>query len=73
MKITIDESLCEGHEMYGAAPEVFEVGEDDLSHVIATDFDDALRAKAERAARSVHVRQSRSSLKASASGAAAPH
>ncbi len=34
------------------APEVFEVGEGDLSHVIATDFDDALRTKAERAARS---------------------
>tara|TARA_B100000676_G_scaffold58035_1_gene57093 strand:- start:535 stop:726 length:192 start_codon:yes stop_codon:yes gene_type:complete len=53
MKITIDESLCEGHaKCMERAPEVFEVGEDDLSHVIATDFDDALRAKAERAARS---------------------
>jgi len=53
MKITVDHSLCEGHaKCMGRAPEVFEVDNEDLSQVIATDLDAELLAKVERAVRS---------------------
>ena len=53
MKIVVDHTLCEGHaKCMERAPEVFEVDDDDLSQVIATNLDEALQAKAERAARS---------------------
>lgn len=53
MKIVVDHSLCEGHaKCMERAPEVFEVDDDDLSQVIATNLNEDLLAKAERAARS---------------------
>ena len=53
MKITVDHSLCEGHaKCMERAPEVFEVDDEDLSQVIATNLDAELLAKVERAVRS---------------------
>lgn len=52
MKVVVSEDLCEGHgkcEM--AAPEVFELREDDLSHVLVDDVDEELAPKVERAIR----------------------
>ena len=53
MKITVDHSLCEGHaKCMERAPEVFEVDDEDLSQVIATNLDAELLVKVERAVRS---------------------
>ena len=53
MKITVDHSLCEGHaKCMERVPEVFEVDDEDLSQVIATNLDAELLAKVERAVRS---------------------
>jgi len=52
MKVVVDYDLCEGHgkcEMN--APEVFEVGEDDQSHVLLDDIGEELRPQVERAIR----------------------
>lgn len=52
MKVIVDEDLCEGHgRCETAAPEVFELGDDDLSHVLVDDVPEELRAKVENAIR----------------------
>ncbi|MBN9491726.1 ferredoxin [bacterium] len=52
MKVVVDEDLCEGHgKCEAAAPEVFELGDDDLSHVLVDDVPEELRAKVENAIR----------------------
>ena len=50
MKVVVDHSLCEGHaKCMDAAPEVFEVRDDDYSYVLVEVVDESLREKAERA------------------------
>ena len=52
MKVRVDEDMCEGHgkcEM--AAPEVFKLGDDDVSIVLLDDVPEALTAKVDRAIR----------------------
>ena len=52
MKAIVDHSLCEGHaKCMEQAPDVFDVRDDDLSHVLMDDFPEEQRAKVERAAR----------------------
>lgn len=52
MKVLVDPDLCEGHgKCEAAAPEVFELGDDDLSHVLVDDVPEALRPKVENAIR----------------------
>jgi len=52
MKAKIDLSLCEGHaKCQENAPEVFEVRDDDRSHILIDDIPENLRAHVERAAR----------------------
>lgn len=52
MKVVVDHDLCEGHaKCQSSAPEVFEVRDDDLSHVLIDDIPEALRSKVERAIR----------------------
>lgn len=52
MRVVVDPDLCEGNaRCMEAAPEVFEVGEDDLSRVRIERPPETLRAKVERAAR----------------------
>ena len=52
VKAKVDSSLCEGHaKCMENAPEVFEVRDDDQSHVLIDDIPEELRAKVERAAR----------------------
>ena len=49
----VDYHLCEGRGQCAiAAPEVFEVGDDDRSHVLVAEAGDELRPKVERAIRS---------------------
>lgn len=44
MKISVDWTLCESHALcMGAAPEVFEVGEDDTLTVLQEEPSDELR------------------------------
>lgn len=52
MKVVVNADMCEGHakcEM--AAPEVFEVGDDDVSRVLIDDVPEELREKVDRAIR----------------------
>lgn len=52
MKVQVNHDKCEGHgkcEM--AAPEVFELRDDDLSYVLVDDVSEELKAKVERAIR----------------------
>ena len=52
MKVTVDQDLCEGHgRCQAAAPEVFELRDDDKSYVLIERPGEELRAKVERAAR----------------------
>jgi ferredoxin len=53
MKITLDTALCEAHgECVVAAPEVFDIGEDDeFARVLDTSPGEHLRAKVELAVR----------------------
>lgn len=52
MKVTVDYDLCEGHSRcQAAAPEVFEVRDDDKSYVLMEPVPEELRPKVERAAR----------------------
>ncbi len=51
MKAIVDHSLCEGHaKCMEQAPDVFDVRDDDLSHVLMDDIPEEQRAKVERAA-----------------------
>lgn len=50
MKAEIDLSLCEGHaRCMESAPNLFEVGDDDYSHVLVDEIPDAEQAAARRA------------------------
>jgi len=52
MKVQVNHDKCEGHgkcEM--AAPEVFELRDDDLSYVLVDDVSEELKPKVERAIR----------------------
>ncbi len=52
MKASVDPDRCEGHgKCQAAAPEVFELREDDLSHVLLDAIPESLREKVERASR----------------------
>ncbi len=52
MKVRVDHDLCEGHmRCQNAAPEVFEVRDDDRSYVLIEEPGEDLRPKVERAAR----------------------
>jgi len=52
MKVVVDPDLCEGHgKCEAAAPEVFELGDDDLSRVLIDDVPEELRQKVENAIR----------------------
>jgi ferredoxin len=53
MKITLDEARCEAHgECVMAAPEVFDLGEDDaVARVLDASPDEGLRDKVQLAAR----------------------
>ncbi|MGE5596223.1 MAG: ferredoxin [Hyphomicrobiales bacterium] len=52
MKVVVNEDVCEGHaKCQAAAPEVFEVREDDLSHVLIDEVPEELVPKVERAIR----------------------
>ncbi len=52
MKVLVDPDLCEGHgKCEAAAPEVFELGDDDLSRVLIDDVPEELREKVENAIR----------------------
>ena len=52
MKAQIDLSLCEGHaKCMEAAPDIFEVRDDDLSHVLVEDIPEDQHARVLRAVR----------------------
>ena len=52
MKIHVDQDKCEGHgKCEKAAPEVFKLGDDELSHVLIEDVPEDLRPQVERAIR----------------------
>ncbi len=52
MRVIVDYDRCEGNaRCEAAAPEVFEVGDDDRAHVLVEQPGEDLRAKVERAVR----------------------
>ena len=52
MKVKIDTSLCEGHaKCMEAAPAVFEVRDDDLSHLLVDDIPEDQKPLVARAVR----------------------
>ena len=52
MKATVDPDRCEGHgKCQAAAPEVFELRDDDLSHVLIDEIPQTLKDKVDRAVR----------------------
>lgn len=52
MKVLVNSDMCEGHaKCQMTAPEVFEVRDDDLSHVLLDDVPPALSDKVDRAIR----------------------
>ncbi len=52
MKVTVDHDLCEGNmKCQAAAPEVFEVRDDDLAYVLVDEVPDELRTNVENAVR----------------------
>jgi len=52
MRVVVDYDLCESNALcMDAAPEVFEVRDDDFLYVLDENPPDALRAKVEQAAR----------------------
>jgi ferredoxin len=52
MRVVVDWDLCESNALcMGAAPEVFEVRDDDLLYILDETPDEALRAKVEQAVR----------------------
>ena len=52
MKVTVNTDMCEGHgKCEKAAPEVFKLGEDDVSIVLLDEIPSALAEKVERAIR----------------------
>ncbi len=52
MRVVVDPDLCEGNaRCVAAAPEVFELGDDDQARVLIEEPGEELREKVERAAR----------------------
>ena len=52
MKVVVDQHLCEGNSRCSeAAPDIFEVRDDDKSHVLIERLSEALREKVKLAAR----------------------
>ena len=52
MRVMVDEVLCEGNSRcMEVAPEVFEVGDDEISHVLIERPGEELREKVEHAVR----------------------
>ena len=52
MKVQVNHDKCEGHgKCQMAAPEVFELRDDDLSYVLVDDVSEELKPKVERAIR----------------------
>lgn len=52
MRVIVDLELCQGHaQCEDAAPEIFEVGDDALSHLRMQDPPEQLRPRIEEAAR----------------------
>lgn len=52
MRVSVDHDRCEGnHRCSSAAPEIFEIRDDDLAHVLIDKPAGELKDKAERAAR----------------------
>lgn len=52
MKVQVHHDKCEGHgKCEKAAPEVFELRDDDLSYVLVDDVSEDLKPKVERAIR----------------------
>lgn len=52
MNVTVDHDRCEGHaKCQAAAPEVFEVRDDDLSYVLVDEVPEELVPKVEQAIR----------------------
>lgn len=52
MKVQVNHDFCEGHgKCQAAAPEVFELRDDDLSHVLVDEVTEELKPKVERAIR----------------------
>ena len=52
MKVTVDHDRCEGHgKCVMAAPDVFELRDDDLSYVKLTDIPERLRDNVDEAIR----------------------
>ena len=52
MKVQVSHDKCEGHgKCQQAAPEVFELRDDDLSYVLVDEVSEELKAKVERAIR----------------------
>lgn len=52
MKVRVDPDRCEGHgKCQSAAPEVFELRDDDQSYVLMADIPESLRENVERAIR----------------------
>ncbi len=53
MKVVVNRALCEGNgNCEAAAPELFQLDDDDELHVLKETFGEELRAKAEAAVRS---------------------
>jgi ferredoxin len=53
MKVVVNRSLCDGNgNCAAAAPELFELDDEDQLHILKESFGEELRAKAEAAVRS---------------------
>lgn len=53
MRVKIDELLCEGHALcMGIAPDIFQVGDDDLARVVMDEVPEARRDAVQNAVRS---------------------
>ena len=53
MRVKIDELLCEGHALcMGIAPDIFEVGDDDLARVLMDEVPEDRRGDVANAVRS---------------------
>jgi ferredoxin len=53
MRVLIDELLCEGHALCeGIAPDIFQVGDDDMARVVMDDIPESRRDDVANAVRS---------------------
>lgn len=53
MRVSIDEMLCEGHALcMGIAPDIFEVGDDDMARVLIAEPDESRHEAVRNAERS---------------------